>query len=112
MHIGSISKAVLILSAGACFSAGAITRNFPPMFFLEKNSSNDGSMHGDTLMILLSVAVGAIAIVLQLRMPNCITRARVSVQSSECQSSRAVSNGRMPFDQSEPSNVEYAPRSI
>ncbi|MCY1302097.1 hypothetical protein D9M70_517400 [compost metagenome] len=61
-----------------------------------------GSMHGVVPVMLAMVAVGAIAMVLLLRMPCFATFARSGAQSIVVRRSRAVSIGKMPRSHLEP----------
>ena len=55
--------------------------NSPDRFDFTYRFWNVGSMQADTPMMFEIVAVGAIATQFELRMPNCLTRSRTSVQS-------------------------------
>ncbi|CFO06317.1 Uncharacterised protein [Bordetella pertussis] len=89
--------------------------NSPERFDLTYKFWKVGSMHADAPMILEIVAVGAIAMQFELRMPCSLMRERNVSQSSELESSTStlpprssrsiasVSCGRMPRDHSEPS---------
>ena len=84
-----------------------------------------GSMDWLTPVMLAMVAVGAMAMVLELRMPTVLTCSRSVSQSNrpDCDSScvrywprlsrsrRMLSMGRMPWLHSEPSKLGYLPRS-
>src|ERR1700752_2188688 len=85
-----------------------------------------GSIDCDTPVMLAMVAVGAMAMVLLLRMPTVLMRSRRLFQSNLPEGAASCfryllprclariwieSIGRMPWSQSEPLNVEYAPRS-
>src|SRR5690606_20927577 len=94
-------------------SCAFTTVKSPDIFDLTKRFWYAGSIDCDTPQMLEIVAVGAMAIVLELRIPTVRTRSLRLAQSSVELSSmstlgrasfskRTESIGRMPFDQSEP----------
>ncbi len=86
------------------------------MFDLTNRFWYAGSIDCDTPQILEMVAVGAIAMVLELRMPIVFTRSRSGAQSSVVERSRSSASracashsiesiGSTPLDHSEPSKL-------
>ena len=81
-----------------------------------------GSMQGKQPAMFAMVAVGAIAMVFELRMPNCFTCSRTGVQSKvlvrdtsirtprSCSSKSMVSSGKIPRSHLEPLYDWYVPR--
>ena len=103
---------------------GLITVNSPDRFDFTYKFWNVGSIDWDTPQMLEIVAVGAIAITFELRIPSFWTLARKVSQSkrwvrstSNIRSGRVFATrssesiGKIPWSHNEPLNVSYVPRS-